>query len=410
MKIGYACIPMGVNNKSNRGFLLKNFSAENFIKTTALNLSELLRILQYNISNRILLFRISSDIIPFGSHPINAFCWQTIFKNELEEIGKYILNNNIRVSMHPGQYTVLNSINKETVSNAVRDIEYHADFLDALGVPYSSKIVIHIGGVYNNKKEAIERFIQHFELLSLSAKKRIIIENDEKSFTIEDVLYISNKLNIPVVFDVFHHQLNPSLSENLHVILTQVNNTWKQEDGVMKLHYSEHFKGKKKGSHSNTVLTKNFISFYQKIYEFQPDIMLEVKDKDLSAIKCINSTSNAEPFHIYSQWAKYKYVVMEKDYGLYKKCRAAVRKEKDISHLYDYIDSALMLPFNSQNYLNTLLHVWGYFSTMATAKEKSLFFKLVQEEDWIKAKKNLFKLTQKYKETYLSDSYYFIYS
>lgn len=71
MKIGYACIPLGVDWSTNRKMSLKNFSSEKFLEITNLNLEDLRNILEYNIQNNIYLFRISLDIIPFGSHNVN---------------------------------------------------------------------------------------------------------------------------------------------------------------------------------------------------------------------------------------------------------------------------------------------------------------------------------------------------
>ena len=81
--------------------------------------------------------------------------------------------------MHPGQYTVLNSLSESVVENAVDDLKYHAYFLDCLGMDESCKIVQHIGGVYGDKKQAINRFIVNYKRLDESIKKRLIIENDD---------------------------------------------------------------------------------------------------------------------------------------------------------------------------------------------------------------------------------------
>ena len=77
--------------------------------------------------------------------------------------------------MHPGQYTVLNSPSEVVVKKSIQDIEYHTKFLDSLEVDYSNKIVLHLGGVYNNKLEAMKRFKNNFKYLSNSAKKKISI-------------------------------------------------------------------------------------------------------------------------------------------------------------------------------------------------------------------------------------------
>lgn len=410
MKIGYACVPLGADARTNRGFVLKNFELERFYKAVDENLSDLLKILQYNIKNNIHLFRISSDIIPFGSHEINQVNWTDMFEHKLESIGDFIKNNNIRVSMHPGQYTVLNSPNSDTALRAVKDIEYHTTFLDSLKLDYTHKIVLHIGGAYNNKETSKGQFMNNFNKLSDSAKRRLIIENDDRSFTIEDVLEVASKLSIPAVFDNLHHKLNPSIGSEISEILRLVESTWKSWDGNMKLHYSDQSDIKKGGAHSEYVYTDNFLNYFDKVKAFNPDIMLEVKDKDISAIKCVNLITEGQKQRLKeSQWAKYKYVVMEKDYSLYKKCSSTINSADEITEFYRTIDYALGLPYSESNYINTLQHVWGYFKDLALEKEKNQFFKKLEAGELPKAKEYLGKLAHKYESEYLLNSYYFKY-
>jgi len=493
MKIGYACVPIGIPQKITRSFILKNFSREKFSESLLLNLKDLKTILEYNLKNNIYMFRISSDIVPFGSHEVNNIDWWNIFKDELQDIGNFIKDNNIRVSMHPGQYTVLNSPSEDIVLKALRDLEYHCAFLDSLGVDYKNKIVLHVGGVYGDKVSAIERFKVNFKKLSNSAKKRLILENDEKSFTIEDVLNICNSLDIPAVFDNLHHKYNPSLEkglywtvkkdnllktnsildfpdyknlsferssisshnilikEDLEYILKEVQKTWKTEDGDIKLHYSDNDANKNIGAHSKFIVTENFLDYYSVVKAFNADIMLEVKDKNLSAIKCIyclksiesssinnkeedNSTNRNNTYKsekisiklpkkctIYDQWAKYKYSVMEKSYSYYKECSKIVNSDNDIVAFYKYVDFALLNPFSPENFKNTIHHTWGYFKDIAKEKEKSDFESLVKDmgditsiesldyANFEKAKKFIEKLSKKYKCEYLLSSYYFIY-
>lgn len=122
------------------------------------NLNSLQNIIHYNIKNNIKLFRISFDLIPFGSNDVNKLPWWDIFSVQFLKLGEKIRNNGMRVSMHPGQYTVLNSPNVEVVKRAIADLNYHAKVLDSLCVPSEHKIVLHVGGIYNEKERAIERF------------------------------------------------------------------------------------------------------------------------------------------------------------------------------------------------------------------------------------------------------------
>ena len=128
MKIGYACMTIGLDT-SLKSCILKNATPDVLSDIIANNLTHLKNSILYNIENNIKLFRISSDIIPFASHPVNTLNWKTIYKDELFSIGTLIKKSNMRVSMHPGQYTIINSPTAEVVEKSILELQYHADFL-----------------------------------------------------------------------------------------------------------------------------------------------------------------------------------------------------------------------------------------------------------------------------------------
>lgn len=391
--------------------MLKNFNEVNLMQCAESNLEDLMSILRWNVKNRIFMFRISSDIIPFGSHKVNHIAWWERLKEKLAECGEFIDKNQIRVSMHPGQYTVLNSPEEEVALRSIADLEYHCRFLDALGVDASNKIILHVGGVYGDKAAAVQRFISNFGRLSEAVKKRLVIENDDKSYTIEEVLELCNTLSIPAVFDNLHHKLNPcSLSWN--EILKGVRKTWKAEDGPVKLHYSDQDEDKKGGAHSRFVIIKNFLNYLESLGNLQADIMLEVKDKELSALKCVYSLDKDLGTAVRAdQWAKYKYTVMEKNYAFYKRCNKFVNSNVPMAEVYTYIDECLLTPFDEGAFRNAAEHVYGYVKDKVSEKEKMNFQALLPNvsENRIKMKDFLQRLCKKYNVAYMNESYYFIY-
>ncbi len=286
MRVGYACLTVSVAETNFRQLRKQNVNEKKLKEIIAHNLKSLDKIIDYNVANNIKLFRITSNLIPFGSSLANNYPWEKWFAKEFKKIAKKIKENKLRVSMHPGQYTVLNSPKKEVVENAVADLIYHEKVLTLLETNVSNKIVLHIGGVYGNKTAAIDRFIENYDKLPLPIQKRLVIENDDKSFNIIDVLSISYKRDIPVVFDNLHHVVN-HCDLNLQEIFKKTRKTWKKEDGIPKIHYSEQAKEKTAGAHSLAIDVEKFGRFIKKI-PFDVDIMLEVKDKNKSAIKCNN--------------------------------------------------------------------------------------------------------------------------
>lgn len=292
INIGYACITIGVSGVKQRTCTLKNATNDLLLSLIQSNLESLDRILDYNIQNGIKLFRISSGIIPFGSHSVNTLKWWEIFKDKLKKVGNKALNNGIRLSMHPGQYTVLNSPNETVATRAVEDLLYHARLLDSMGLGKEHKIILHIGGTYGEKAEAVKRFIRQYHDLNENIKRRLVIENDDRQYDISDVLAIGVSEGIPVVFDNLHHLVNPDNTRSEIEWIAACRDTWKTEDGPQKLHYSQQDEGKRSGSHSATLNVDDFLQFYTCLPEQNVDIMVEVKDKNLSAIKCINAISS----------------------------------------------------------------------------------------------------------------------
>ncbi len=292
MRIGYACLAIGVPNTSMKRCIMRNASQARLQELILHNLVSLENIIDYNIENNIRLFRISSDIIPFGSSSINKIHWWDFYKSKLLRIGKKIKDNGIRVSMHPGQYTVINSPNEDVVKRAIYDLSYHSKVLDSLGIDDKNKIILHTGGVYNDKKSAMDRFISNFNSITASVKNRIVLENDDRSFNICDVLEISAVLGVPVVFDKLHNDINPCEEGESDVFwINECRKTWRDKDGTQKIHYSQQNPNKKPGSHSESIILERFIDFYKSLARDDIDIMLEVKDKNLSAVNCISHLS-----------------------------------------------------------------------------------------------------------------------
>lgn len=171
MRLGYPCINLSFDCRSSRTFYLKNYAKERLLATVEGNLECLQKILRYNIKNYIYFFRITSDLIPFASHEVMDVAWQEIFKNQFEEIGRFIKENNIRITMHPGQYTVLNSNKKDVFRRSLREIEYHIEVLDLMELGSTSKVQVHVGGVYGDKEKSRKRFIDRYKDYPSKIKK-----------------------------------------------------------------------------------------------------------------------------------------------------------------------------------------------------------------------------------------------
>jgi len=397
--------------------MLKNATPERLSDLISHNLRSLANIISYNQINHIQVFRISSDLIPFGSHPVNTLSWDKQFKESFQMIGRMIQSANIRVSMHPGQYTILNSPRKEVVQRALEDISYHHKVLTALGTGSESKIILHIGGIYGNKRLSAKQFISQFKQLDQSIQDRLVIENDDTSYCIEDVLEIGLTLGIPVVFDTLHHAVHHFDSPKTVLDwIEECTKTWKFKDGSQKIHYSQQDPGKKPGSHSTTIRIQEFMDFYQILPQKDLDIMLEVKDKNLSAVKCILAVSPHPSIkELEKEWSRYKYLVLESSPSLYQNIRTLLQKKDTYPAIpfYEMIEKAMQTEPSMGQTLNAIDHVWGYFTHLATENEKMRYKGL---RDTVNTKKHgiknlksfLWMLTKQYQLDYLLHSYFFL--
>ena len=286
MRIGYPCINLSLDCRSSKTFRLASFSEERFKSAVKENLECLSSILSSNAVSGILFFRITSDLIPFASHSVNTLPWQDEFRNEFNKIGSFIKKNRMRVSMHPDQFVVLNTKDEEILERSIAELFYHADVLDLLGTGRNAKIQIHIGGVYGDKAASIERFIGRARVLPPGVAKRLVIENDERLYSLKDCLHVHKKTGLPVVLDVFHHSCNHN-GESLREAILLAEKTWRKQDGPPIIDYSSQEKGRRLGTHSRTINIRHFTAFLRQTRDRNPDIMLEIKDKEKSALKAL---------------------------------------------------------------------------------------------------------------------------
>lgn len=414
MRIGYACQAIAVPGSEMKSCTFKNADRERLLALIEHNLDALEILIDYNIKNGIKLFRISSDLIPFGSSIGEDIAWESIFAENFFEMGKKIKDSGMRVSMHPGQYTVLNSPKALVVSAAKKDLEYHVRVLDALGIDTEHKIVLHLGGAYGDKEVAKKRFISHCRSLEPDLTARLVLENDDRSFNICDVLEAAEKLKLPVIYDNLHNAVNSSddVTSDAQWI-KECKSTWRKKDGPQKTHYSQQNTGKKSGAHSETIKTEEFLDYYRNISAKDMDIMLEVKDKNMSALKCINCVSKRGIKELEKEWGRYKYLVMEHSQAGYQSVRNMLKDKNSYPAVAMYltIEKSIDKKAEKGDAVNAAQHVWGYFKTKASENEKNRFEKALKKfvsgNSEIKSvKNNLLNLSKKYGEDYLLQGYY----
>ncbi len=213
---------------------LSKFSAEeqrNRLSDICLyNARSLFKALSFCHQNSIGDFRINSQILPLKTHPQLGYD-----VSELPEADKIIKNfmacgefsrkNDIRTTFHPDQFIVLSSINPDVVKRSTADLKYQAEVSQWVN---ADVINIHAGGVYNDKPSALKRLRKVIDNLPDSVRKRLTLENDDKSYSPEDLLPVCKDMGIPLVYDVHHHRcLKDNLSVSQATCLSA--DTWNRE-------------------------------------------------------------------------------------------------------------------------------------------------------------------------------------
>jgi UV DNA damage endonuclease len=291
VKIGYPCLNTSIQRLHASTFRLASYSETKLIQTVRDNLAHLEKILKYNVENHLLFFRISSDLVPFASHPVCKFNWIDHFKSEFKQLGEYIKANNIRISMHPDQFVILNSFNEKVIDNSINELKYHCNILDAMDLDRTAKVQIHVGGVYGDRHRAIKKFVECYSTLSEAIRKRIVIENDDHLFNLKDCLEIHQQTGIPIIFDNFHHECFSHSKESIIQAIKKASLTWKLKDGLPMLDYSSQSKGERKGKHATTLDPLLFYNFIKETQRLDFDLMLEIKDKEKSALAVLKLLS-----------------------------------------------------------------------------------------------------------------------
>jgi UV DNA damage endonuclease len=297
MNLGYACINMTLGKKkitTNRSMIKKTFLQRgiNYAAELALqNVKDLETIIHWNVENNIKLFRISSDMFPWASeYGIENLPNIQEITEVMKRTGQYAKLNSVRLGCHPGPFNVLCSPNEKVVQNTIIDLENHGKVLDLLGLYNSpfNKINIHCNGVYGDKIASMQRFCDNYDRLSHSVKSRLTVENDDKAsmYSVKDLMYIHERIGIPIVFDYHHHTFNTGgLSEQEALELAM--STWTNYI-VPVVHYSSS-KPKESGNpkdkpqaHADYILEKI------NTYGYDLDVMLECKAKELALLEYRN--------------------------------------------------------------------------------------------------------------------------
>ena len=282
VRVGYPAQNLTIPASTNRTLRLAGLSDKDKVRGIVReNVGGLRRILSWNADHDIRLFRIGQSLIPFVSHPDFPYDWEAEHGEELREVGDLAESLGIRLSVHPGQYIQPSSLKPGVVERSLAELRASARILSLLG-GRDSVMVLHLGGKNEDKSATAARFVDvlrpETEVLSCLA-----LENDERVWSVPEVVETARNLGIPAIADSLHHELNPgglSLREALDLSLP----TWETRGDRPKLHISSQDPEKQAGAHAWTISAADWQSLLTALGGRDADVMVEAKGKEEALI------------------------------------------------------------------------------------------------------------------------------
>ncbi|BCM93924.1 UV DNA damage endonuclease [Abditibacteriota bacterium] len=278
-------------------------------------------VFDYLEATGITMYRLPSDFAPYLTHPDLPQFHNQLEEahDELVELGKHAQKLNLRLSFHPSQYILLNSPNEKLTEGSIREFVAASTMLDIMGCGSEAVVVTHVGGVYGDRDGSIARFIKHYnERLPEVAKKRLVLENDDKSYGVADTLRIHKSTGVRLIFDHQHHScINNGEMTHEEACCASLK-TW-GTNGRPKIHFSsprienrtimrrDKETGKRKASecaplmsqHADMVDSDVFVPFARSVRELcgiEFDVMCEAKSKDLAVLQLREDLQKAGDF------------------------------------------------------------------------------------------------------------------
>jgi UV DNA damage endonuclease len=275
LRLGYPCQNLTLPASTNHTLRLAGLSDRAKVRAIVdNNLDHLERILRWNAKRDIRVFRIGSSLVPFASHSAFPYDWAREHAARFAELAKLARELGQRLSMHPGQYVNPASPDPGVAAASLAEMRYSARVLSLLEAA-GGVLIVHLGGAYGQKEAAWRRFVQVLrnerEIL-----KSLALENDERTWTVPEVIRPATALGVPVIVDTLHHRINPgdlTLREAIDLAFP----TWRNRP---KVHISSQAPGKPVGAHDDYIQACDWRELACALDGREADVMVEAKDKE----------------------------------------------------------------------------------------------------------------------------------
>ncbi|KAG6006949.1 hypothetical protein E4U21_006568 [Claviceps maximensis] len=258
------------------------------------NARDIVKMLRWNDKYGIKFMRLSSEMFPFASH--QEYGYDLSFAADaLSDAGKVASELGHRLTTHPGQFTQIGSPRKEVVTAAFRDLAYHDEMLTRLRLTdqlnRDAVMILHMGGTYGDKEATLDRFRTNYSQLPAGVKNRLVLENDDVSWSVHELLPVCEELDIPLVLDYHHHNIifDPSIREGTLDIIElydRIKATWSRKNITQKMHYSE--------PTAPAVTPRDRRKHSARVMTLPPcandmDLMIEAKDKEQAVFELMRT-------------------------------------------------------------------------------------------------------------------------
>ncbi|RXT07275.1 UV DNA damage repair endonuclease UvsE [Ammoniphilus sp. CFH 90114] len=303
MRLGYSSINLSLegNYRTCRKATWENQGYSIIKELTIHNFARLLHILQWNIMHRIFFHRMSTNIVPLASFPGMDYRWweDPDVTKWTEQIRQLQQTYDLRLSMHPAQYTVLSAENPAIVDKSIEDLIYHNRVLDLVG---GTDLIIHGGGAYGNIESAKNRWIANYLRLEKGIRDKLRLENDHNTYHLRDVLDISQTLKaehgekLAVCFDIHHHNCHHN-DEPLPPMLDEVFHSWNGL-GKPKMHISSGRTHPLDPNHHEYIFKDDYDRLMVLLNGRDIDLMIEAKLKDKALLRLYEDIGVIDPLPV----------------------------------------------------------------------------------------------------------------
>jgi UV DNA damage endonuclease len=280
-RLGYVahCLSRGLS--ASHTCRLASASPQRLNALTALNLSELEQILLFNEAKGIQVFRIGSALVPLASHPINRTRWWRTFERDFARLGQIAMRSGQRLSLHPGpEAASLSSARPSVRQAAIRELLYASRVLDLLGQDLHGRVVLHVGGAAPDRPRALTQAHRFLDRLPWEARRRLVIEHDDRIWTAREVLPLAHEHGLPFLADTLHNAVLPSDPILPRTeLLSAAARTWHALGLRPKHHVASQRRGGRPGAHSRRISDATLRGVLEDLRD-DADLMLEAKDKD----------------------------------------------------------------------------------------------------------------------------------